>query len=150
MHKRRRRCDSDEDSNDEYERRLEPHCSLITKRHKQEDETRSRSRHEDGKDDKTLNYEHYKNLLGEVYFTESDALRTDSPDYENFWVFLRKYQQFEQKQEKPKDFSTNAYDKKNKNNLSFTAKSDKIKKFHTKQVGFRISIVVFFITYIQI
>ena len=144
MHKRRRRGVSDDDSNDEYGRRLEPHCSLTTKRYKQEDEVRSRSRHEDGKDDKTLNYEHYKNLLGEVYFTESDALRTDSPDYESFWVFLRKYQQFEQKREKPEDSSTSIYDKKNKNNLSFSAKCDKINKFHTKQVCSRIPIIVLY------
>ena len=75
-------------------------------------------------------FKKHRNTFDEVYFTDSDIIQVGSKEYDDFWLFLDKYQHFKQ----IKKFSASStYNKINKVNLCFN-KNSKIKKCLIKEV----------------
>ena len=78
-------------------------------------------------------YRKHRSTLDEVYFTDADVISHGSVEYDNFWLFLDKYQHFK-KTKKTSDSSN--YDKRCKVNLRFTKRADKVKKCLVKEVNY--------------
>jgi len=94
--------------------------------------------------DVEFNWEEHRSTLDAIFFQNEDVIRKGSVEYDEFWVFLRKYQAFSRKQLAKTNSSTNAqysfqpdrfnlpekYDKRYKVNVSLLSKDAKALLHH--------------------
>lgn len=98
------------------------------KRKSEQDYESSSKRKKDG-----CAFRRHRGTLDEVYFTDADVISVGSKDYDNFWLFLDKYQHFKNTK---KTLESSSYDKNCKVNLKFKKRADKIKKCLIKEVSY--------------
>lgn len=55
----------------------------------------SSEKNKDKSDKEDLDWEKYKSYLDEIFFRDVDLIRRNSQEYHDFWLFLKKYQDFQ-------------------------------------------------------